>query len=315
MLALAAVAAGMPCQSVAQVRHVAVLEHGSQASRASSWRIFEARLLELGYVEGRNLRVERRWADGADHRVQPLARELLADKPEVVVVNTTTSTKTVMRLTDSVPIVFTGAADPVATGLVASLARPGGNVTGLSTQLTDINEKRFELLREIVPAAKRFALLGPASNGGVQAVMKRLQVAARSAGAEMRLLDARDGASIAGAFERLRTDPLDALLVASVLVPHNTQIAALAAQFRIPASYVQKEALHAGALLVFGPDNDAQYRRAAELVHRILSGAKPADLPVEQPSEFWLGVNLRTARSLGLKIPQSILIRADQVIE
>jgi putative tryptophan/tyrosine transport system substrate-binding protein len=297
------------------VRRIAILEHADAASRAENWRVFEARMRELGYVEGANLRVERRWAGGNDQRVQPLAQELLASSPEVMLVSTTPATKTVMRLTHSVPIVFTGAADPVASGLVASLARPGGNVTGLSSQLPDINEKRFDLFREILPGAKRFALLGPASNSGVQAVMRQLRAAAHSTGADVRLLDASDAASIAGAFEQIRKEPLDGLLVASVLVPHNPQIAGLAAQFRIPASYIQKEALDAGALFVFGQKSEAQYRRAADFVHRILAGAKPADLPVEQPSEFWLGVNLRTARVLGLNVPQSVLLRADRVID
>ena len=302
-------------QSAAPARRIAVLEHGDKVSRAGSWRIFEARLRELGYDEGRNLRVERRWAEGVDHRLQPLAQELLAGGPEVVLVNTTTATKILMRLTATVPIVFTGAADPVATGLVASLARPGGNVTGLSTQLTDINAKRFELMREILPGAKRFALLGPASNSGVQTVMKRLQAAAVSVGSDMRLLNAVDAPSIARVFEQLRAEPVDGLLVASVLAPHNPQILSLAARYRVPASFIQKGTLEVGALVVFGPESDAQYRRAADYVQRILAGARPADLPVEQPNEFWLGVNLRTARSLSLAIPQSVLLRADRVID
>jgi putative ABC transport system substrate-binding protein len=297
------------------VRRVAVLDFQDAATRAGQWQVLRQRLRELGYVEGRNLVIDMRWADGAEQRLESLAKELLAGRPEVILVNTTPATKTVMRLTSSVPIVFTEVADPVATGLVASLARPGGNVTGVSAQLTDMNEKRFDLLHEVLPSAKRFALLGPSSNPGIQAVLKRLQVAARSIGADMRLADASDGASIARAFEGLRADPLDALLVSSVLVQHNAQIATLAAQFRVPVSFIQKEALDAGGLLVFGPDSNVQYRRIADYVHQILSGAKAGELPVEQPTEFWLGVNLRTARGLGLKIPQSVIVRANEVIQ
>jgi putative ABC transport system substrate-binding protein len=178
-----------------------------------------------------------------------------------------------------------------------------------------MNEKRFELMHEVVPKARRFALIGPGSNVGIQAVLTRLQGAARSIGAEMRLLEASDPSSIARAFDGLRADPLDALLASSVLVQHNAQIAALAAQFRIPVSFIQKDALDAGALLVFGPDSSAQYRRVADYVHQILSGAKAGELPVEQPTQFWLGVNLRTARALGLRIPQSVLVRADRVVD
>ncbi len=311
-LLVAPLAAGQPA---APVRRIAILEYSDKVSRAGSWRVLEVRLRELGYVEGTNLYIDRRWAGGAVDRLPELARELLASRPELILVNTTPATQVLKRLTDTVPIVFTSVADPVAAGLVASLARPGGNLTGLSAQLTDVNLKRFELLREIVPQAKRFGLLGPASNLGVQTVLKRLQASARSIGADMILQDAGDPATIARAFEQLRAEPLDALLVASVLVAHNRQIADLTEKTRIPASFIQKPALEAGALVVFGPETDAQYRRAADYAHRILSGAKPADLPVIQPTEFWLGVNLRTARALGLKVPQSLLLRADRVIE
>jgi len=297
------------------VRRIAILEYGDTVARASSWAAFNDRLRELGYVEGKNLLVERRAAQGVDAQLPALGRELLASRPEVVLVNTTPATQVLMRLTDTVPIVFTGAADPVGTGIVASLARPGGNVTGFSSQLVDINEKRLELLREILPRAKRFALLGPGSNRGVQAVLKRLQASSRSLGVEVRLVDAGDPGAIERAFERFRSEPVDALLVASVLVAYNGQIVDLSRKARIPASCIQKGVLEAGALVVFGPDTDAHYRRAADYAHRILTGTKPADLPVEQPKDFWLGVNLQTARALGLNIPQSILLRADRVIE
>jgi putative ABC transport system substrate-binding protein len=299
----------------AEVRRIAILEYGDMVARASSWAAFDGRLRELGYAEGRNLLVERRAAQGVDAQLPALGRELLAATPEVILVNTTPATQVLMRLTGTVPIIFTGAADPVGTGLVASLARPGGNVTGFSAQLVDINEKRLELLREILPRAKRFALLGPGGNRGVQAVLKRLQALSRSLGVEMRLLDAGDPGAIERVFERLLSEPVDALLVASVLAAYNRQIVDLSTKSRIPASYIQKGMLEAGALVVFGPDTDAHYRRAADYAHRILTGTKPADLPIEQPKDFWLGVNLQTARALGLKIPQSILVRADRVIE
>lgn len=313
----ALLAAPLACfaQATQTRRQVGVLEYDARAAREQSWQKFDARLRQLGYVAGRNLAIERRWAGGVEDRLPQLAQELLATKPEVVVCNTTPAVRALMRLTSTVPIVSVGSADPVAAGLVASLARPGGNVTGISQMLTAVAEKRVELMREVDPRAKRFGLLGPASNGGVQVVFKHLQAIAQPRALEVRLLDAGDAPSIARAFEQLKSSPVDALLVASILFGHRLQIAELAARNRIPASYVQKEYLDAGGLMVFTPENDALYVHAADYVHRILQGAKPAEMPVMQPMEFWLGVNLRTARELGLKVPQSVLIRADRVIE
>lgn len=276
--------------------------------------MFSERLRELGYVEGKNLVLVRRWSNGIDERLTSLAQELIASGPEAIVVTTTPATQVVMRATKTLPIIFIGPADPLAAGLVASLPRPGGNVTGVSARLVDVNEKRLALMREIVPQARRFALLGP-DNDGVRAVLKRLQTVGASVGVEMYLLEANDAATIERAFGRLRPEGIDALLVASALVQHNRQVIALAAKHRIPASYIQREALEAGALLVFGPDTSAYYRRAAEYTHRVLLGAKPDELPVEQPRSYWQGVNQLTAKTLGLRIPESVLLSADRVIE
>jgi putative ABC transport system substrate-binding protein len=314
LAALALFAATLAFDVAAQTRKVAILEHGDKTGRAAGWRVFEERLRQLGYVEGKNLMLARRWADGVDARLPALVQELIAGAPEVIVVNTTPATQAVMQATKTLPIVFIGPADPVAAGLVASLARPGGNVTGLSAQLVDVNEKRLELMREIAPQARRFALLGP-DNEGVRAVLKRLQAATHSMGVEVHFVEASDAAMIERAFGRLRTEGVDALLVASALVQHYRLVVGLAEKHRIPASYIHKEALEVGALLVFGPDTSAYYRRAAEYAHRILSGAKPGELPVEQPRAFWLGVNQRTAKALGLSIPSSVLLSADRVIE
>jgi len=297
------------------MRRIAILEHGEKGLRDAQWRILEARLRDLGYAEGKNLFIDRRWADNDNDRLPRLAQELLSGRPEVVLVTTTQGTRVLMRLTSSVAIISVGSADPVATGLVASLARPGANVTGMSNLLSVGVIKRIELLREIVPRAKRFALLGPAGDPGVQAVLKQAQDAVQPQGLELRVLDAGDGPGITRAFERLDAERVDALVVASILFAHHRQIVDLAARYRIPTSYVQQEYLDEGGLIVFLPDRDALYRHAADYVDRILKGAKPADIPVMQPTQFWLGVNLRTARQLGLKIPQSVLLRANQVIE
>ena len=314
LAALALLAATLAFGAAAQSHKLAILEYGDKAGRATGWQAFDDRLRELGYVEGKNLMVVRRYADGLESRLPALAQELVALAPELIVVSSTPATQAVMLATKTLPIVFIGSADPVAAGLVTSLARPGGNVTGLSAQLTDVNEKRLELMREIVPQGTRFALLGP-DNDGVRAVLKRLNALTHSMKLQVRYVEASDAPTIEHAFARLLAEGVDALLVASALVPHYPQVIALAERHRVPASFVHKEALDAGALLVFGADSSVHFRRAAEYAHRILSGTKPSELPVEQPRTFWLGVNQRTAKTLGLRIPASLLLRADRIIE
>ncbi|MFS8084891.1 MAG: ABC transporter substrate-binding protein, partial [Acidobacteriota bacterium] len=194
------------------------------------------------------------------------------------------------------------------------LARPGGNVTGISLDLPGVITKRLELLREIKPKARRIGLLGPGANAGVQAAFKSAKETGRALGLDIRLLDAADAATIARVFERFSNEPVDALLVTQVMLLHHRQIVELAARHKLVAGYLDKEILATGGLLVFGPEHDAPYRHAADYVRRILQGAKPAELPVMQPTEYWLGVNLRTARALGLTIPRSVLICADDLI-
>jgi putative ABC transport system substrate-binding protein len=302
-------------QQPARLRRVAILDQGSSEIRSEQWRAFEARLRVHGYIEGSNLALVRRWADGVDARLVQLAQELLAVDPEVVVAITTPAIRTLMRLTDKVPIVMAASADPVATGLVASLARPGGNVTGISLDLTAIVRKRLELMREIVPGSRSLGLLGPGANAGVRAALQQAQQAGRILGIDVRLVEASDAPTIAGAFARLSAQPVDALLVTQVMLQHHRQIVELAARHRLPTGYVDKEFLPVGGLFVFGPERNAPFRHAADYVHRLLRGEKPADLPVMQPTEYWLGVNLRTARALGLKIPSTVLLRADEVID
>jgi len=297
------------------MRRIAILDPGDRGVRADRWRVFESRLQELGYVEGRNLAIDWRFADGVDARLPQLAQKVLAAEPEVVLALTTPAVQALMRLTERTPIVMTGTADPVAARLVASLARPGGNVTGVSVQLVDVAKKRFDLMRELLPRATRFGLLAPATNTGVQIVIKQLQAAVQGQGLELRLVDAADSQGVARAFEGLAAAPLDALLVSQVMIQHLSQVVDLAARYRIPAGYVDMEFLDAGGLLVFGPDRDGPYRHAADYVHRILQGANPAEMPVIQPTEFLLGINLRTARTLGIRVPNSILLRANRVVE
>lgn len=296
-------------------RRIAVLELSPPTMLDEQWSVFDTRMRELGYEKGGNLMVDRRRAEGDESRLPQLARELLAARPEIIVATTTPAAQVLKGMTRTVPILTLGIADPVGTGLVASLARPGGNLTGISNQLHDIGVKRLDLLLEIRPSARRVAMLGPASNAGVQVVLKQVREAARTRGVEVRFYDAADAAGVNRAFDAFAADAVDALFVTAIMFQHHPQIVDLAARRRLAAAYVDRQILDAGGLLVLGPDRSQLYRHAADYAHRILQGAKPAEMPIIQPTGFWLGVNLRTARSLGIKVPQSLLLRADRVIE
>jgi putative ABC transport system substrate-binding protein len=318
-LLFAAAALVVPLPAAAQpamrMRRIALLDDFEKGAYASEWQAFRLRLRELGYVEGKNLVIDARWADSVPERTTDLARELVAARPDVIVANGTPSTRAAMQATASIPIVFTGSADPVGAGLVASLARPGGNVTGSATLSTDTAAKRIELLREVVPGAKRFALLGPAASRGVTVFFQPLQEAAALQGASLRMLDAHDPESIKRAFDAIAADPIDALIVSASSVGHRQQIAELAARTRLPVLYGSRKHLESGGLMAFAPDFSVLYRRAAEHAHRILQGAKPADIPVEQANIQRLSINLRAAKAIGISVPRSLLLRADDVIE
>jgi putative ABC transport system substrate-binding protein len=272
------------------------------------------RLNELGYEEGRNLLVDYRRGTGEVASVSKLARELVATQPDAIVAVTTPVVRAAMAATASIPIVFPTAGNPVGSGLVKSLARPGGNVTGQSIIQTDTAAKRIELLLEVAPQATRLAFIGPAGNRSVAAVYRELLIAASARGVEIRHVDALNAQSIENVFARFSTETVDALVVSATLVTHRHRLAELAVQHRLPAIYVFLENLEAGGLIAFGPDLRAIYRQTGELVHRILQGTKPADIPVKQV-QFIVGVNLRAAKTLGLTVPQSILLRANRVIE
>lgn len=302
-------------QSLEQPRRIAILDDGDKSAREPVWRAFRERLQELGYAEGKNLAFDRRWANSALGRLPQLARELVQAKPDVIVANTTPGARAAMQATATIPVVFVAAADPVGAGLVATLAHPGSNATGLTNLSTDAAGKRIELLRELVPGARRIGFLGPSGNQGTMAVFRGLQEAARSRNATVRLVDAGDGATIKQGFADVAAESLDGLIVGAALIAHRKQIAELAAEHRLPAVYAYREFIEAGGLVAYGPNLAGQYRRAADYVHRILQGAKPADLPVEQPSTLWLGINLRAARAIGIAIPRELLLRADEIIE
>ncbi|MEO8675352.1 MAG: ABC transporter substrate-binding protein [Casimicrobiaceae bacterium] len=285
--------------------------------RASYWAIFRRRLGELGYVEGRNLVIEQRWADGDAKRLPGLADELVAQQPDVLVAVTTTVALAAKQSTSLIPIVAMGPADPVKSGLVASLGRPGGNLTGVAFNQAEIAGKWVELAREIFPRAKTLVYLTDVGNPGEMLVFRNLEVRARPLGLEAQAMDGIDRTRVEQAFVAMERKRPDVLVVATaaVLLAQRQQIVDAAARLRIPAIYARQEYPEAGGLLSYGTAPDAIPTRGAEYVARILQGAKPAEIPFEMASTFRLVVNARTATALGIKIPPTVHARADQVIE
>ena len=276
---------------------------------------FVQRLREHGWIDGRNIAIEYRWAEGRTERFAEIAAELVRRKVDVIV----TSGGAVVaakQATSVIPIVFPMAPDPVSSGLVASLARPGGNVTGLSIQSTELATKRLELIREVVPGLRRLAIMGNAGSPAAVLEMSEVHAAARKLGLEVEILEIRRAEDIAPAFESLR-DRADALYIGadSLVGANRIRINTLTLGARLPTIYNSREYVELGGLLSYGPSYPDLFRRAAEFVDKILRGAKPGDIPVEQPTKFELIVNQTTAKALGLKIPEAFLLRADEVIE
>jgi len=275
------------------------------------------RLRELGWIEGRTVAIEYRWAEGRSERFADIASEFVRLKVDVIVTQGSAMLFT-KQATSVIPLVFAGANDPVGTGLVASLARPGGNVTGLSLQQFDLAGKRLELLREIVPQLRRLAVLFNAGNTGSQAALevREVRTAAAKLGVDVITAEFRRGDDIEAAFEGLK-DRIEALYVIGdpLVTANRTRITTLALRGRLPTVYPNRENVEAGGLMSYGPTFADLYRRAGDYVDKILRGAKPADLPVEQPIKFDLIINLTTAKALGLTVPQTLLASADEVIE
>ena len=274
------------------------------------------RLRELGWIEGRTVAVEVRWAEGRTERYAEIAAELVRLKVDVIVTWGTANVVAAKQATSEIPIVFAGASEPVGSGLVASLARPGGNVTGLSSQQADLAGKRLELLREIVPGLRRLAILVNVRNPAAVLDRGEVQTAARALGLEAVALEIRQAEDIAPAFEALKVRA-DALYVYLDLltITNRIRINTLVLREQLPTMYGSREDVVAGGLMSYGANYLAVSRRAADFVDKILRGAKPADIPVEQPTKFDLVINLITARALGLTVPPTVLARADEVIE
>ena len=319
LLAVAVLAASPATQAQTQGRRarIATLEDARPGALEGNWRSFRGRLQELGYLEGRDFLVDARSSQEDLARLPTIAAELLSLRPDVIVTTSTPTTRAAMQATSTVPIVFVGIAEPVETGLVASLARPGANVTGQAIVSAELSGKWIELLLELAPKAKKIAYLGQAANQGVMVVYRSMQQATQARSISVRLLEATDSHEIDRAFEVMRNEDFDAFICAAapVILPYRQKIVELAARQRLPAAYARSEYVAAGGLLSYAPDRSDMFRRTANHVHRVLQGAKPADLPVEQPVKFDLVLNLKTAKAIGIKIPQSVLLGADRVIE
>ena len=277
---------------------------------------FLKRLRELGWIEGRTVAIEYRWAEGRSERAAEIAAEFVRLNVDLIFAGGTEQVLAAKKATAVIPIVFPVAADPVSTGIVASLARPGGNVTGLSTLATDLAVKRLEILRDIFPGLGRLAVMANVGAPGAVLQMHEFNAAARSLGLEVVPLEIRRTEDIAPALESLK-GRADALYVAGDALVNLNQIRinTFALVARLPTIYVQREFVEAGGLMSYGPNFLDLHRRAAEYVDKVLRGANPADLPVEQSTRFELVINLVTARALGLTVPPTLLARADEVIE
>ena len=277
---------------------------------------FVQRLRELAWIDGRNLAIEYRWAEGRNERYTEAAAEFVRLKVDVIVTVATPPTLAAKQATAVIPIVFAAVNDPVGTGLVASLARPGGNVTGLANQMSDTSGKKIEFLREVVPGLRRLAIMANAGNPGSMLDMSEAQATARRLGLEVTTSEIRRAEDIVPAFEAFK-DRADGLYLCpdALLRTNRIRINILAVGARLPTMHGHQEYVEAGGLMSYGPDLASQFPRTADLVDKILRGTKPGDIPVEQPTKFEFVVNLTTAKALGLEIPPTLLARADEVIE
>jgi len=289
------------------------------ASTPSAWSqwtaAFVQRLRELGWTEGRTVAIEYRWAEGRSERYTDIAAEFVRLKVDVIVTvgSAVAATK---QVTSTIPIVFAIAVDPVGSGMVASLARPGGNATGISVQSTELAGKRLEILRDALPNLRRLAIIGDAGYAGSVLEISEVRAAADKVGIETDVLEIRHAADIVPAFQALKSAAQALYVCPSALVNANfARINTMALGTRLPTFHASRDFLGAGGFMSYGSNYADQFRHAGDFVDKILKGAKPADLPVEQPTKFELVINLTTAKALGLTIPEAFLLRADEVIE
>jgi len=304
-----------PAQQAGKVYRVGILEPIPAAQNAANLDALRKGLRELGYVEGQNLIIEYRSADGRAERFPELASELVRLKVDLLVTRGTPAARAAKNATGTIPVVMATMGDPRA--IVASFAHPGGNITGVTTFSTELQAKRIELLKELVPNLSRVALLHNMGNPAAPPEWEETKTAARSLGLQAELLDVRSQGEIGRAFERAVRQHVDALVIGAdgLTQMHQQTIVDLVARNRLPAAYPAREFVEAGGLIAYAVNYPDLYFRFASFVDKIFKGAKPGELPVEQPTKFELVINLKTAKALGLTIPQSLLLRADEVIQ
>jgi putative ABC transport system substrate-binding protein len=303
-------------QQTTKVSRIGYLTGASPSSMSARTEAFRQGLRELGYVEGKNIVIEYRYAEEKLDRLPALAAELVRLKVDVIVSGGPGATRPAKEATNTIPVVMTFDNDPVANGFVGSLARPGGNITGLSTLAPEISGKQLELLKEIVPKLSRVTVLGSSTNPGNAHTLKETELVAGALAVKLQYLDVREPRDIETAFRAAGKGRAEAVLVLGnpVLASQRTQFANLAVKTRLPAIYWRSDIVESGGLMSYGVSFSDLDRRAATYVDKILKGAKPADLPVEQPTKFELVINLKAAKQIGLTIPPNVLARADRVI-
>jgi putative ABC transport system substrate-binding protein len=304
-------------QQPKKVPRIGFLTPASPSAVSARTEAFRKRLRELGYVEGKKIVIEWRYAEGKLDRLPALAAELVRLKVDVIVTGGSASTRAAKEATITIPIVMTQDSDPVGNGFVTSLARPGGNITGLSTLGLELSGKRLELLKEIVPSLSRVAVFGSSTVPGNAQQLRETELAAEAFGVKLQYLDVLDPKDIETKFRGASKGRADAVLVllGPVFNSRRTQVVELAVKSRLPALYPQSEYVEDGGLMTYGVSVNDLFRRAATYVDKILKGAKPADLPVEQPTKFEFIINLKAAKQIGLTIPPNVLARADKVIK
>jgi putative ABC transport system substrate-binding protein len=304
-------------QQPAGIHRIGILSPSSGSVFPARVEAFRQRLRQLGYVEGKNILIEYSYAEGKNERVPDLAAELVHLKVDIIVTTGSIATLAAKKASGTIPIVFAGASDPVGTGIVSSLARPGGNITGLSLIAPDLDGKRLELLKEAFPKVARAAFLWNPSGPRGNLPLTDMEAAAKALGLKLLSLEVRSLDDFEGAFARALKERAQALITTTGALINTQQRRVLdfAAKNRLPAIYHYSEFVEAGGLMSYGPDNTDVWRRAADFVDKILKGAKPADLPVQQATKFELIINLKAAKQIGLTIPPNVLARADRVIK
>jgi putative tryptophan/tyrosine transport system substrate-binding protein len=299
-----------------QVRTIGLLGSGSEAAQREWTAAFGQRIAQLGWIEGGNLKIAYRWAEGRNERFAEFAAELVRLNVDLILTHNTVPTLVTKQATSTIPIVFATAGDPVGSGIVASLARPGGNVTGLSGQAPDTAGKRIELLRELMPGLERLAVLTETGNPYAALDVKEVEGAARTFNIQVQTVELRPGDDIDVALSFLK-GRVQALYVLPIplFFANRVQINTGSLVAGLPTMYVIREYVQAGGLVSYGPNWPSMWRRAADLVAKVLNGVKPGDIPIEQPTQFDLVINARTAKTLGLSVSPALLARADEVIE